>query len=183
MSKFCQKWKCLMHDKCLAYTFQQTELNCVLHSKTDQGQRYVRGKQTGLKKTDHILSLPEISFCSDKNRQRRCRREPKCHHVDCLRKAQEFYKSFRRLSVNFAHFPDIEWTFDGQISNSNSSGGNNIWAVDDKRRVTLENVICYYNSYNTIFIELVILEADSRRLSCCSIKWNTRISEFVYWKT
>ena len=143
-----------MHGKCLAYTFQQTEMKCSLHSITDRGQRYVRGLQTGLKKTDYILSLPELSFCSDKNRQRRCRREPKCHHVDCLRKAQEFYKSFRRLSVNFAHFPDIEWTFDGQISNSNSSGGNNIWAVDDKRRVTLENVICYYNNYNTIFIEL-----------------------------
>ena len=51
----------------------------------------MRGKQTGLKKTDHILSLPEISFCSDKNRQRRCSREPKCHHVDCLRNALEHF--------------------------------------------------------------------------------------------
>ena len=97
-----------MHGKCLAYTFQQTEMKCSLHSITDRGQRYVRGLQTGLKKTDYILSLPELSFCSDKNRQRRCRREPKCHHVDCLRKAQDFYKSFRRLLDNFAHDPDIE---------------------------------------------------------------------------
>ena len=79
-----------MQDKCVAYTFQQIKLKCTLHSTIDKGQRYIRGKQTGLKKTDYILSLPEINFCSDKNRQRRCSREPKCHHVDCLRNAQDF---------------------------------------------------------------------------------------------
>ena len=105
---FPQKSKCELNNKCVAYTFQQTQLICILHSSVDQGQKYIRGKQTGLKKTDYILSLPEISLCSDKNRQRRCRSEPKCHHVDCLRKAQDFYKSFRRLLDNFAHDPDIE---------------------------------------------------------------------------
>ena len=80
-----------MHDKCIAYTFQQTQMKCILHSRTDQGQRYVRGKQTGLKKADNILSLPEISICSNENRRRRCRREPKCHHVNCLRNAQDFF--------------------------------------------------------------------------------------------
>ena len=79
-----------MQDKCVAYTFQQNKLECTLHSTIDKGQRYIRGKQTGLKKSEYILSLPEMSFCSDKNRGRRCRREPKCHHVDCLRSAQDF---------------------------------------------------------------------------------------------
>ena len=80
-----------MHDKCVAYTFQQNNLKCILHSRTDQGQKYFRGKQTGLKKNDFIQSLPEISFCSNENRRRRCRREPKCHHVNCLRRAQDFW--------------------------------------------------------------------------------------------
>ena len=53
------------------------------------GQKFTRGKQTGIKKTDYILSLPEVSFCSEKNRKKRCRREPKCQHVDCLRNALE----------------------------------------------------------------------------------------------
>ena len=90
MWKIHQKLKCQLHNKCIAYTFQQTQLKCILHSSTDKGQKYTRGKQTGLKKIDHILSLPEISLCSDKNRQRRCRTEPKCHHVDCFRTAQHF---------------------------------------------------------------------------------------------
>ena len=53
------------------------------------GLKFTRGKQTGIKKTDYILSLPEVSFCSKKNRKKRCRREPKCQHVDCLRNALE----------------------------------------------------------------------------------------------
>ena len=89
-SKFHQKWKCEMHNKCVAYTFQQTKLECILHSSIDRGQKYIRGKQTGLKKTGIIQSLPEISFCSNENRRRRCRREPKCHHVNCLRNAQDW---------------------------------------------------------------------------------------------
>ena len=90
LSKFNQKWKCEMHNKCVAYTFQQTKLECILHSSIDRGQKYIRGKQSGLKKTENVLSLPEISLCSEKNRQRRCRREPKCYHVDCFRNAQDF---------------------------------------------------------------------------------------------
>ena len=95
--KFHQKWKCLTHDKCIAYTFQQTQLKCILHSRIDQGQRYFRGKQTGLKKIDNILSLPETSFCSDQNRRRRCRNEPKCRHVNCFRNAQEFFSMTAKL--------------------------------------------------------------------------------------
>ena len=76
-----------MIAKCVAYTFEQSKLSCILHSSTDQGLRYTRGKQTGIKKANYILSLPEISFCADKNRKRRCRSEPKCNHVNCLRNA------------------------------------------------------------------------------------------------
>ena len=80
---------------CIAYTFEQSRLNCILHSSIEKGLRYTRGKQTGMKKPDYVLSLPEMSFCSEKNRERRCRREPKCKHVNCLRNAQECF--LRRL--------------------------------------------------------------------------------------
>ena len=85
-----KKMKCELHSKCVAYTFEQSRLICILHSSTDKGQKYTRGKQTGVKKTDFKLSLPEISRCFDQTRERRCRREPKCNHVDCFRNAQEF---------------------------------------------------------------------------------------------
>ena len=89
--RFHQKLKCEMLVECIAYTFEQQRLKCNLHSNIEKGQKYIRGKQTGLKKPDYILSLPEISLCSEKNRKRRCRREPKCQHVNCLRTAQECY--------------------------------------------------------------------------------------------
>ena len=73
--------------KCIAYTFEQSRMICLLHSSIDKGQRYTRGKQTGMKKPDYVLSLPEISFCSEKNRKKRCRQEPKCLHINCLRNA------------------------------------------------------------------------------------------------
>ena len=78
-----------MIAKCVAYTFEQSKLNCALHSSTGKGQRYARGKQTGFKKQNYILPLLEISYCSEMNRKRRCRSEPKCNHVDCLRNAPE----------------------------------------------------------------------------------------------
>ena len=89
--KIRQKLKCEQHSKCVAYTYEESRLICLLHSTTGKGQKYTRGKQTGVKKTDYKLSLPEISLCSDKNRQRRCRREPKCNHVDCFRNAQDYF--------------------------------------------------------------------------------------------
>ena len=76
-----------MIAECVAYTFEQSKLNCFLHSSTQKGKKYIRGKQTGSKKPNFILSLPEVSYCLEENRQRRCRREPKCDHVDCLRNA------------------------------------------------------------------------------------------------
>ena len=76
-----------MLAECVAYTFEQARLSCNLHSSIQMGQRYTRGKQTGRKKPDYILSIPEMSFCSEKNRKRRCRWEPKCENVNCLRKA------------------------------------------------------------------------------------------------
>ena len=79
--------QCMLQNKCVAYTFEQARLNCSLHSSTEKGKSYRPGKQTGLKKTDFILSLLEISVCSEQRRERRCRREPKCQHVNCFRKA------------------------------------------------------------------------------------------------
>ena len=95
--KFHRKLKCELHVKCVAYTFEQLRLSCILHGSTDKGQKYIRGKQTGVKKTDYILSLPQISYCFDKNRQKRCRREPNCHHVNCLRNAQDFHKLWKNI--------------------------------------------------------------------------------------
>ena len=80
-----------MIAECVAYTFEQSKLNCVLHSSIEKGQKYTRGKQTGFKKPNFILSLPEISYCSEINRKRRCRSEPKCSDVDCLRNAHEIF--------------------------------------------------------------------------------------------
>ena len=93
LMKFHQKWKCLMHDKCIAYTYiyQTIQLKCFLYSKTDQ--RRVGGsydRSSGFKKPKNILSLPEISFCANQNRRKRCWHESKCHHVNCLRNAQDF---------------------------------------------------------------------------------------------
>ena len=87
-SKIPLQFKCLLHGKCEAYTFDQSRLNCILHQSGKQTGKQ-RGKQTGLKKADYLLSLLEISYCSNKNRKRRCRSEPKCMHVNCLRKAQD----------------------------------------------------------------------------------------------
>ena len=89
--KFHQQRKCELLAECIAYTFEQSKLICILHSSTNKGQRYIRGKQTGTKKTDFILSLPGMSYCSEKIRKKRCRREPKCHHVNCLRNAQKCF--------------------------------------------------------------------------------------------
>ena len=89
LSKFHQKLKCGLHPKCVAYTFEQSRLTCILHSSTNRGQRHRRGKQTGVKKSNYLLSLLEISYCSNKNRKRRCRSEPKCLHKNCFRNALE----------------------------------------------------------------------------------------------
>ena len=83
--------KCELLFKCVAYTFEHSRLNCMLYSSSDKGQRYTRGKMTGVKKTDFILSLPELSFCAEKLRKMRCRREPTCHHIKCPRNAQEIF--------------------------------------------------------------------------------------------
>ena len=92
-----KKFKCESLAECVAYTFEQSRLSCILHSSIDKGQRYTRGKQTGMKKPDYNLSLPEISLCAEENRQKRCRQEPKCQHVNCIRNAQDrFEHNFQR---------------------------------------------------------------------------------------
>ena len=89
--KFNQKFKCESLSECVAYTFQQSRLICTLHSSIAKGLRYTRGKQTGMKKPDYILSLPEMSICFEQNRKKRCKREPKCPHINCLRNALEHF--------------------------------------------------------------------------------------------
>ena len=44
-----------------------------------------------MKKPDYTLSLPEISICSEMNRRKRCKHEPKCQDVNCLRNALEHF--------------------------------------------------------------------------------------------
>ena len=97
--KFHKQLKCESLVKCVAYTFEQSNLVCMLHSSIDMGLKFTRGKQTGIKKTDYILSLPEVSFCAEKNRKKRCRREPKCQHVNCLRNVLERFVSQIASSV------------------------------------------------------------------------------------
>ena len=90
---FLQKFKCIAHGRCVAYTFKKLHPpSCTLHARIEKGKIRIQGKQTGVKKTDYVLSLLEISFCYNKNRRRRCRKEPKCHHVNCFRNAQNFLR-------------------------------------------------------------------------------------------
>ena len=92
-----------MHDKCIAYTYLYTHdtqgLTCFLYSKTDQ-RREGRSLQTGFKKPQHVLSLPEINFCANKNRRNRCWSELKCRHVNCLRNAQDFLTQTPRGEIH-----------------------------------------------------------------------------------
>ena len=76
-----------MQNKCAAYTFDKSRMTCVLHANTDRGTSKKRRKQTGIKKADYTLSLPEMNLCANKNRQKRCKREPKCRHANCIRNA------------------------------------------------------------------------------------------------
>ena len=99
MWKCYKKFKCESIAECVAYTFEPSRLSCVLHSSIVKGQRYTRGKQTGMKKPDYILSLPEMSLCVEENRHKRCRQEPKCQHVNCIRNALERLWIFWRLRI------------------------------------------------------------------------------------
>ena len=65
-------------------------MTCVLHGSIDKGTTKKRRKQTGVKKTDYTLSLPEMDLCSNKNRQKRCKREPKCRHANCIRNVEKW---------------------------------------------------------------------------------------------
>ena len=82
-----KKFLCEQNRKCAGYTFDRSQFNCVLHSSSDKVLVHTRGKETGVKKTDYVLSLPSISLCLEENRQKRCKREPKCQHMDCVRYA------------------------------------------------------------------------------------------------
>ena len=94
-----------MIAECVAYTYEHSRFNCNIHSSTAKGQKFFRGKQTGLKKANYTLSLPEISYCSEKNRKRRCRREPKCSDVDCFRIASDFTRPPKSLVGSNLDFP------------------------------------------------------------------------------
>ena len=95
-----QKFKCLSHGKCEAYTFEKSRLNCKLYPSSNKELRYSRGKEAGLKRTDYLLSPLEISYCSNMNRKRRCRSEPKCNHVNCLRKAHEWSYLLKKVRMH-----------------------------------------------------------------------------------
>ena len=81
-----------MFAQCVAYTYEQARQICILYSNTAKGRKNKHGKKTGLKKDNLIYSLPELSFCAEKRRKRRCRREPNCDHVDCLRNASNHFE-------------------------------------------------------------------------------------------
>ena len=95
---FHKKFKCELESKCVAYTFEKSKMTCILHSSTDHGTMKSPKQQTGVKKADFILSLPEISLCSDKNRRARCIREPRCRHINCLRNSQNPSAFIKRFS-------------------------------------------------------------------------------------
>ena len=78
-----------MRNECVAYTFDQSRITCTLHASIEKGTTQKRKYQTGIKKSDYILTLPEMNMCSFKNRQKRCKREPKCRHVNCVRNARK----------------------------------------------------------------------------------------------
>ena len=82
-----KKYKCEMRNDCVAYTFDKSRMTCVLHASIDKGTTKKRRKQTGVKKADYTLSLPEMTFCFNENQQKRCKREPKCRHANCNRNA------------------------------------------------------------------------------------------------
>ena len=84
-----------MVSNCVAYTFDHFGPKCILHSRTEKGIESAPRKQIGLKKHDFILSLPEMDFCSEKRRKRRCRWEANCDHVNCLRKAFNHFTLFK----------------------------------------------------------------------------------------
>ena len=80
-----------MQNECAAYTFDKSRMICVLHASIDKGTTKKRRKQTGVKKENFTLSLPEMTLCANKNRQKRCKREPKCRHANCIRNAEKWH--------------------------------------------------------------------------------------------
>ena len=93
-----------METKCVAYTFDKSQMTCILHASIEKGTTRKRKTQSGVKKADYILSLPEMNLCSNKNRQKRCKREPKCRHVNCLRNGQKQHaQEFRNSNTLFCN--------------------------------------------------------------------------------
>ena len=87
-----------MRNDCVAYTFDKSRMTCVLHASIDKGTTKKRRKQTGVKKADYTLSLPEMTFCFNENQQKRCKREPKCRHANCNRNAAKLnFDSFESI--------------------------------------------------------------------------------------
>ena len=88
-----------MQINCVAYTFDKSQMTCALHASSEKGTRKKRRAQSGVKKADYILSLPEMNVCSNKNRKKRCKREPKCRHVDCVRNAKKQHVRKFRIQI------------------------------------------------------------------------------------
>ena len=96
--------KCETFSKCVAYTYEEAGPRCILHSSNARGLKFTPGKQTGVKRGDFVLSFLEMSFCFEKRRKRRCRREPNCDHVHCLRIASNHFASLKPFgSINYMY--------------------------------------------------------------------------------
>ena len=89
-NKLSWKYLCGQNSKCVAFTYEHARLSCTLHSSKAAGVNVKVGKKSGERKDDFILSLAQISMCTEKIRRMRCKREPKCRHVNCLRDAWNY---------------------------------------------------------------------------------------------
>ena len=123
-----------------------------------------------MKKPDYILSLPEMSFCSEKNRERRCRREPKCQHVNCLRNAQN-----SELSALFR----ARWRLKNIIELCESKNGYDAGFIKDEYDCNLSKCLCA--NFDKIVIgklELLVkcLAKNSIQGTLQSLK-----KQFPYW--
>ena len=119
LNLFHKKYQCEIQNKCAAYTFDKSRMICVLHANLDKGTTKKRRKQTGVKKADYTLSLPEMNFCSNKNRQKRCKRESKCRHANCIRNAEKWQSRkfrvktiWRNLFLYFLYFSCVFFNAD-----------------------------------------------------------------------
>ena len=77
-----------------------------------------------------------MNYCSEKNRKKRCRREPKCQHLNCIRNAQE------NLSICGLTLKD---TYHGSVAELNlSENGYDAGFIKDEYDCNLKKCECAY---------------------------------------